>query len=301
VSGPAGDAEGSADGVAFDAEARADGVAFDAVARPGGAAFDAVVLAGGRGSRLGGASKPEVLVGGRALVDHVLDGVRDARRVVLVAPASVARPGVRTVLEDPPGGGPVAGLAAGLAALAGPGPDTHGGADSGANSRADGGADSGADGGADSGPDSRADGGVGGGAPVPDVVVVLACDVPRAGSAVPALVAAASSSDVDGARLVAADGSAQPLVAAYRRAPLAAALGALTSTHGVSMRRALADLRLADVPDVDEASLDADTWDDVARLRRAPWWHDREHEQKAAAAPTEPRQPTEPHHPTHGA
>jgi molybdopterin-guanine dinucleotide biosynthesis protein A len=194
------------------------------------AAFDAVVLAGGRGERLGGATKPEVEVGGRALVDHVLAAVESARAVVLVAPPEVARVGVVTVLEDPPDGGPVAGLAAGLAAL----PD---------------------------------DG--------PQLVAVLACDVPLAGRALPELLAAASAPDVDGARLVAPDGSAQPLVAVYRRDALTAALAALETTRHESMRRALAGLRLADVPDEHDASHDADTWDDVANLRRAPWWHDR--------------------------
>ncbi|WP_370526108.1 molybdenum cofactor guanylyltransferase [Cellulomonas sp. JH27-2] len=88
----------------------------------GGAAFDAVVLAGGAASRLGGADKAEVVVGGRALLDHALAAVAGAARVVVVGPPALARPGVTTVLEDPPGGGPVAGLAAGLAAL-GPGAD----------------------------------------------------------------------------------------------------------------------------------------------------------------------------------
>lgn len=83
-------------------------------------AFDAVVLAGGRARRLGGASKPEVPVGGRALVDHVLEATAGARRVVLVAPDHLVRPGVVTVLEDPPDGGPAAGIVAGLDAL---GPD----------------------------------------------------------------------------------------------------------------------------------------------------------------------------------
>ncbi|GAA3800996.1 molybdenum cofactor guanylyltransferase [Cellulomonas soli] len=85
-----------------------------------GTSFDAVVLAGGRARRLGGASKPEVAVGGRALVDHVLDATTGAGRTVLVAPDRLVRPGVVTVLEDPPDGGPAAGLAAGLTAL---GPD----------------------------------------------------------------------------------------------------------------------------------------------------------------------------------
>ncbi|WP_199721636.1 molybdenum cofactor guanylyltransferase [Cellulomonas rhizosphaerae] len=80
-------------------------------------AFDAVVLAGGAGSRLGGVVKADVEVAGRALLDHVLGGLGSAAAVVVVGPPPVARPGVARVLEDPPGGGPVAGLAAGLAHL----------------------------------------------------------------------------------------------------------------------------------------------------------------------------------------
>lgn len=79
--------------------------------------FDAVVLAGGRGSRLGGVVKADVEVGGRALLDHVVAGLSGAAAVVVVGPPAVTRPGVDRVLEDPPGGGPVAGLAAGLARL----------------------------------------------------------------------------------------------------------------------------------------------------------------------------------------
>jgi molybdopterin-guanine dinucleotide biosynthesis protein A len=78
---------------------------------------DLLVLAGGRAQRLGGASKPDVVVAGRTLIDHVLDAAGSARRVVVVGPPELARPGVRTVLEEPPGGGPVAGIDAGLAAL----------------------------------------------------------------------------------------------------------------------------------------------------------------------------------------
>ena len=82
------------------------------------AAFDAVVLAGGTARRLGGVSKPDVELAGRRLLDHALAATAGARRVVVVAPASVAVPdGVTRTLEDPPHGGPVAGLAAGLAAL----------------------------------------------------------------------------------------------------------------------------------------------------------------------------------------
>ncbi|WP_037674973.1 NTP transferase domain-containing protein [Streptomyces griseus] len=75
---------------------------------------DAVVLAGGGARRLGGADKPGVRVGGRALIDRVLAACADARTTVVVAdPRPTARP-VRWAREDPPGAGPVAALDAGL-------------------------------------------------------------------------------------------------------------------------------------------------------------------------------------------
>jgi molybdopterin-guanine dinucleotide biosynthesis protein A len=75
----------------------------------------AVVLAGGRGSRLGGVDKASVVVDGRTLLDHVLDAVTSAHRTVVVGPRKDDVPGVTWTREDPPGGGPLAGLAAGLA------------------------------------------------------------------------------------------------------------------------------------------------------------------------------------------
>ncbi|GEL94187.1 molybdenum cofactor guanylyltransferase [Cellulomonas composti] len=195
--------------------------------------FDAVVLAGGAGRRLGGVVKPEVEVAGRALVDHALGAVAGAERRVLVGPATLARPGVPTTLEDPPGGGPVAGIDAGLAFLT---------------------ADAGTDGSPDA---SRDDVGV---------VVVLACDVPRAGAVVEALVEAAGRPGVDGARLVDAAGHPQHLVAAYRRGALAAALGRLASVRDVPVRALVVGLRLVDVADPGDVAADADTWPDVHRL-----------------------------------
>ncbi|MFE5892195.1 NTP transferase domain-containing protein [Streptomyces sp. NPDC056462] len=77
-------------------------------------AYDAVVLAGGAARRLGGVDKPGVRVGGRPLLDRVLAACGDARTTVVVAdPRSTARP-VTWAREDPPGGGPVAALDAGL-------------------------------------------------------------------------------------------------------------------------------------------------------------------------------------------
>jgi molybdopterin-guanine dinucleotide biosynthesis protein A len=79
-----------------------------------GDAYDAVVLAGGGARRLGGADKPGLRVGGRALLDRVLTACADARATVVVAdPRPTSRP-VRWAREDPPGAGPVAALDAGL-------------------------------------------------------------------------------------------------------------------------------------------------------------------------------------------
>ncbi|MGW1745246.1 NTP transferase domain-containing protein [Streptomyces sp. NPDC002092] len=86
----------------------------DLGATPAHDAYDAVVLAGGAARRLGGADKPGVHIGGRALLDRVLTACADARTTVVVAGS---RPTARPVLwarEDPPGGGPLAALGAGL-------------------------------------------------------------------------------------------------------------------------------------------------------------------------------------------
>ncbi len=92
---------------------------------PDGAArgFDAVILAGGQARRLGGADKPGAVVRGRTLAATVVAAAADAAAVIVVGPR---RPGLRRpprsgvlrfVCEDPPRGGPVAGLRRGMAEL----------------------------------------------------------------------------------------------------------------------------------------------------------------------------------------
>jgi molybdopterin-guanine dinucleotide biosynthesis protein A len=85
--------------------------------------YAAIVLAGGDGRRLGGRDKPGLPVGGRPMLGRVLDAVAVAAPRIVVGPQ---RPGLpRDVIlarEDPPGGGPVAAVAAGLAALPGAAP-----------------------------------------------------------------------------------------------------------------------------------------------------------------------------------
>ena len=78
----------------------------------------AVVLAGGKAARLGGQAKPQLLVGGRPMLATVLAAVADAERRVVVGPPQPVPPGVVLVREQPPGGGPVAALRAGLAEVA---------------------------------------------------------------------------------------------------------------------------------------------------------------------------------------
>lgn len=82
--------------------------------------YDAVVLTGGRASRLGGLPKPELLVGGIAIAARVLGAVRDADRSVVVGPAVRDVPVDLVTREEPPGGGPVAALAAGLVGVRAP-------------------------------------------------------------------------------------------------------------------------------------------------------------------------------------
>ncbi|RST20799.1 molybdenum cofactor guanylyltransferase [Streptomyces sp. WAC04770] len=77
-------------------------------------AYDVIVLAGGAAKRLGGADKPAVRVGGRALLDRVLAACSGAGVTVVVGGR---RPTSRPVVwtrEVPEGGGPLAALGAGV-------------------------------------------------------------------------------------------------------------------------------------------------------------------------------------------
>jgi molybdopterin-guanine dinucleotide biosynthesis protein A len=77
--------------------------------------FDAVILAGGAGRRLGGVDKALIEVDGVTLLDRVLAACTSAGRAVVVGPRRTgAGEAVIWCREDPPGGGPVAGLATGL-------------------------------------------------------------------------------------------------------------------------------------------------------------------------------------------
>lgn len=73
-----------------------------------------VVLAGGSSRRFG-SDKLAALLDGRAVLDHCLSGVPSGWDLVVVGPPRAVPVTARFVRESPPGGGPLAGVAAGLA------------------------------------------------------------------------------------------------------------------------------------------------------------------------------------------
>ncbi len=83
--------------------------------------FSGVLLTAGTAARMDGIDKASLELGGRTLLEICLDAFRDADEVVVVAAAAVAttRP-VTFTREEPPLGGPVAGLLAGVDALVRP-------------------------------------------------------------------------------------------------------------------------------------------------------------------------------------
>lgn len=62
----------------------------------------AIVLAGGRGSRLGGADKASIEIGGRMLLDHVLDAVEWCAPIIVVGPPHLAGPQSAHAPQNPP-------------------------------------------------------------------------------------------------------------------------------------------------------------------------------------------------------
>ncbi|MER5918756.1 NTP transferase domain-containing protein [Streptomyces mirabilis] len=205
--------------------------AYEPPGTPGPAApYDAVVLAGGAARRLGGADKPGLRVGGRPLLDRVLAACATATTTVVVAePRRTARP-VEWAREEPPGGGPLAALDAGL---------RHVSAEHVVVLSAD--------------------------LPFLDEATVRRLlgalrtgDAPQ-GPARP-----------DGVLLTDPDGRDQPLVAAYRADALRRELAALAVAHGgvtgLPLRRLTAALDLTRISDP-VASFDCDTWDDIAAAR----------------------------------
>jgi molybdopterin-guanine dinucleotide biosynthesis protein A len=199
--------------------------------------FDAVILAGGRGSRLGGVSKPELEVDGRRLLDAALAAASGAERTVVVGDVTVPD-GVLRTREDPPFGGPVAGLEAGMAALRG----TEG---QGVSSSTE-----------HSGRTHTQ--------PPAPWTLVLASDLPDVEAAVAALLAT-DPGDHDGLCLLDADDRLQWLLGCYRTPVLTRRLA---ERRGVTaMYRLLEPLDLLGVPGAEASTIDLDTPEELAAWR----------------------------------
>lgn len=190
----------------------------------------AVLLAGGRASRVDGAAKPLFEVGGKTLLQHARDAVGASAPVVIVGDESAPVAGAHWTREEPPFGGPAAGVVAGMRALA-----------------------------LASSPE-----------PLPPWTFLLACDLPGAAPAVARLTALlpAVAADVDGACL--GDGDRpQWLTGVYRTAALQRCVAAAPEGGAhLSMAALLAPANLQVVAAPVSETADVDTWDDLDRARR---------------------------------
>lgn len=82
----------------------------------------AAILAGGRATRLGGADKSQILVGGRTILDRQVAALRNVVGRILIVdshPRSVPVPGTEVVADLRPGMGSLGGLYTAISAAAG--------------------------------------------------------------------------------------------------------------------------------------------------------------------------------------
>ena len=178
-----------------------------------------IVLTGGSAVRFQGADKASMELGGTTLLEHALGALAEVPEVVVVGDEVITSRPVGFIREDPPGGGPAAGLLAGLDGFPRP----------------------------------------------PRLVMVLAVDMPLVTTATVRRLML--SADEDGALLLDEDGRRQYLCALYRTAALLEAAPRPEERPGLSVRRLVSDLRLAEVAAVGQEADDVDTWDDLTRLR----------------------------------
>lgn len=184
----------------------------------------AVVLTGGSGTRMGGVDKSSIELDGVTLLERALAATMTAVEVVVVGDQVPTSRPVTWTREDPSGGGPAAGLLAGLDRFLHP----------------------------------------------PDLVAVLAVDMPLVGPGTFARLLAAVHPPYDGAVLVDDDRRRQPLCGVYRRTSLETARpDDREQEHGLPVHRLLGSLDLEEVPAVAHEADDVDTWHDLRVLREA--------------------------------
>lgn len=205
---------------------------------------DAIVLAGGESRRMG-ADKAQVRIGGHTMIDLCLAELQTqptVGSVVVVTPKDLSVPSsVRVTCENPPYGGPVAGIEAGLASLQATDADADAGTFSTEN----------------------------------DFVFVTAVDAPFTSRLLEALWHKWQQIDLEvettsqSTGVVVVDG--EPLCALWRKGELARALQRLPSTRDVSVRRLIREASATPIQltsaEQHWCAQDYDTPADVAQLR----------------------------------
>jgi len=192
--------------------------------------FAAIVLAGGNARRMAGVDKLAAEIAGISLLDRAIEAAALARATVVVGLQRETVRQVRWTREDPPGGGPVAGIAAGLAAI-------EAGASATGSS--------------------------------PPWVLLLAGDMPFAGAGVEQLLAAASrlADPIDLIMGVDVAGIDQPLLALWRLSTLRIVIDGLATVANQSVRRLVTDLQVERVVIDDRSTLDCDEPADIETAR----------------------------------
>jgi len=179
----------------------------------------AILLCGGGSTRFG-ADKTRQPLGDSTVLDHLLDSLVPGWGVVAVGPPRPLRREVTWAREVPPGGGPLAGISAGMRHVS------------------------------------------------TDLVVVLAGDMPFAGTTATQLVAtlvADADAVTDAVTAVDGDGRTNPLLTAYRSEALRRAQP--RDPAGPPARLLLQTIRHTTLAVPDEQSLDVDTPEALERAR----------------------------------
>lgn len=189
----------------------------------------AVILTGGSGVRLGGVDKASIEIDGSTLLEHALAATASAAEVVVVGPEVPTSRPVTWTREEPPGGGPAAGLLAGLGRLM-------------------------------MRPELVCVLAVDLPRFTARTTARLLDVLDEVGTAGPAL--------PDGACLADGTGRRQWLAGVYRLASLeAAAPDSSEAWHGLPVGRLMMPLRLLDVAAVGDEGRDVDTWEDLRHVR----------------------------------
>ncbi|WP_120493834.1 molybdenum cofactor guanylyltransferase [Microbacterium phyllosphaerae] len=219
-----------------------------ATPRPATPRTAAIILAGGRASRLGGAAKPLLDIDGRTLLDRAVAAVAGCEPIVVVGPPSPLHVDVVWARETPSFGGPVAGVAAGLALI-----------------------------------DSAEVYVLAADLPNAEAAVAVLRQHPPLSPGDDENKNdndndenASENENHDGLCLTDAAGRMQWLLGRYRTASLRTAVAALPdSGRGASMRALLADLALT-TRAAGDLAMDVDTWDDLERARAMMSTHRRD-------------------------